>query len=107
MECKHTRETTEIKYVNKAKKFPQILAAIVGELSTDMQEEGPFIFLYVFINDLIKIKLHILLATFGSGFTVGTALAWTSPALPHIADCQEDCDFQFDDITGKHGKGVD
>ena len=45
-----------------------------------------------------------LLATYGGGFSVGTAMGWTSPALPHIADCQEDCDFQFDDITGNHEK---
>ena len=51
---------------------------------------------------LIKSKCIDLLGGFGGGFTLGTAMGWTSPALPHIADCQEDCDFQFDDITGKH-----
>ena len=28
-------------------------------------------------------------------------MGWTSPALPHIADCEKDCDFHFDDDTGK------
>ena len=35
MEGKHTQETTEIRHVNKAKKFPQFLAAIIGELAID------------------------------------------------------------------------
>ena len=46
------------------------------------------------------IQIEIFSGGFGGGFTLGTAMAWTSPALPHIADCQEDCDFHFDDITG-------
>ena len=45
-------------------------------------------------------QIEIFSGGFGGGFTLGTAMAWTSPALPHIADCQEDCDFHFDDITG-------
>ena len=39
MEVKHKQESTEIRHVNKANKLPQILAAVVGEFSTDMQEK--------------------------------------------------------------------
>jgi MFS family permease len=36
-------------------------------------------------------------------FALGTALAWTSPALPYIADCTKpegECDFEFDATVG-------
>ena len=33
-------------------------------------------------------------------FSLGTVLAWTSPALPHIADCLQDCDYFFTAIQG-------
>ena len=47
-----------------------------------------------------QIQIFDFIGSLGGGFTLGTAMGWTSPALPHIADCQDDCDFQFDDITG-------
>ena len=33
-------------------------------------------------------------------FSLGTVLAWTSPALPHIADCLQDCDYFYTAIQG-------
>ena len=33
-------------------------------------------------------------------FSLGTVLAWTSPALPHIADCLQDCDYFYTAIEG-------
>ena len=89
MECKGTHEVIEIRPVNKVNKVPQILAALVGKLTLPTSQVSTFNF-----------QNHA--ATFGGGFITGNALAWTSPVLPHIADCQEDCDFQFDDITGEN-----
>ena len=89
MECKGTHEVIEIRPVNKVNKVPQILAALVGKLTLPTSQVS-------------TLDFQNIAATFGGGFITGNALAWTSPVLPHIADCQEDCDFQFDDITGEN-----
>ena len=42
-------------------------------------------------------------AAFAAGlgaFSQGSADAWTSPALPHISECAEDCDFNFSSTVG-------
>ena len=31
---------------------------------------------------------------------MGTVLSWTSPALPHIADCIKDCDYFYTAVQG-------
>ncbi len=61
--------------------------------------------LYVYMCILIDVMLFGLIkhlrtiAAIGS-VALGSAMAWTSPALPHIADCESDCDFHFTDIDG-------
>jgi MFS family permease len=48
-------------------------------------------------------KLPQFVAAFAAclgAFAQGTALSWTSPALPHISDCTKDCDFNFNATTG-------
>ena len=43
---------------------------------------------------------NIIFAAGLGAFAQGSADAWTSPALPHISECTEDCDFNFSGTVG-------
>ena len=43
---------------------------------------------------------NIIFAAGLGAFAQGSADAWTSPALPHISECTEDCDFNFSSTVG-------
>ena len=60
---------------------------------------------HLLVKDLLRIvtwtngKLtnkytNYLPASIGA-FSLGTLWTWTSPALPHIADCHDDCDYSY------------
>ena len=42
---------------------------------------------------------RVLAAGLGA-FSTGAVLTWTSPALPHIADCAQDCDYFYTAAQG-------
>ena len=48
----------------------------------------------------VQIWQTIVLPACLGAFSLGTVLAWTSPALPHIADCLQDCDYFYTAIEG-------
>ena len=39
--------------------------------------------------------MFLIFAACIGAFSWGNVLAWTGPALPHIAGCHNDCDFDF------------
>jgi MFS family permease len=73
---------------NVAQKLPQVIAALAG--------------IYLKFCTTPKAYYNLCSSAGLGSFALGTAMAWTSPALPHIADCQgeEDCDFSFDENDG-------
>lgn len=71
---------------NVAKKAPQILAAVSGNLK---------IAIFFVSAHFFSKSIFISIATFGA-FSTGLTLSWTSPALPVLSECGDNCALDVD-----------
>ena len=61
---------------------------------------SPYYALYAYNNTItgclsVKVSKILAFAACIGAFSWGNVLAWTGPALPHIAGCLNDCDFHY------------